>query len=46
MSKPKYPHSHAHEMARLNAIKMLGLHEHNTAEDRARALGYNLDEKL
>jgi hypothetical protein len=25
---------------------MLGLHEHNTAEDRARALGYNLDEKL
>jgi len=36
----------AHEMARLNAIKMLGLHENNTAEDRARALGFNLDEKL
>ena len=46
MSKPKYPHSHTHEMARLNAMKTLGLHEHNTAEDRARALGFNLDEKL
>ena len=44
--KPKHPHSHAHEQARLNAIKTLGLHEHNTAEDRARALGFDLNEKL
>jgi len=48
MNKPKhkYPHAHAHEQARLNAIKTLGLHEHNTAEDRARALGFDLNEKL
>jgi hypothetical protein len=44
--KHKYPHGHAHEQARLNAIKTLGLHEHNTAEDRARALGFDWDEKL
>ena len=48
MNKPKhkYPHAHAHEQARLNAIKTLGLHEHNTAEDRARALGFDLNENL
>jgi len=46
MSKFKYPNEHAHMQARLNAIKTLGLHEHNTAEDRARALGFNWDENL
>jgi len=40
MAKPKYPQSEALEMARLNAIRMLGLHEHNTPEDRARAMGF------
>jgi len=45
MNKPKhkYPLSHAHEQARINAIKTLGLHEHNTAEDRAKALGFDLE---
>jgi hypothetical protein len=38
--KPKYPQSEALELARLNAIRMLGLHEHNTPEDRARAMGF------
>jgi len=46
LTRGKTKHEHAHEKARLNAIKMLGLHEHNTAEDRARALGFNLEEKL
>jgi hypothetical protein len=40
MAKPKYPQSEALELARLNAIRMLGLHEHNTPEDRARAMGF------
>ena len=39
----QYPQSQAHEQARLNAIKMLGLHEHNTAQDRAKAMGINTD---
>ena len=39
----QYPYSQAHEQARLNAIKMLGLHEHNTAQDRAKAMGINTD---
>ena len=40
MAKPKYPQSEALELARLNAIRMLGLHERNTPEDRARAMGF------
>ena len=39
----QYPYAQAHETARLNAIKMLGLHEHNTAQDRAKAMGINTD---
>jgi hypothetical protein len=31
------------EQARLNAIELLGLHEGNTAQDRARAMGYDWD---
>ena len=42
-SKHHYPYAEAHEQARLNAIKMLGLHEHNTAQDRAMAMGYDLE---
>ena len=41
--KHHYPYAQAHETARLNAIKMLGLHEHNTAQDRAKAMGYDLE---
>lgn len=36
----KYPYSSAHDQARINAIKMLGLHEKNTADERARAMGF------
>jgi len=45
MNKPKfkYPQDEALEKARLNAIKTLGLHEHNTPEDRARAMGFDLE---
>ena len=32
----------AHETARQNAVKMLGLPENNTAIDRAKALGYEI----
>ena len=39
----QYPYAQAHEQARINAIKMLGLHEHNTAQDRAEAMGINTD---
>jgi len=46
LTRGKTKHEHAHEKARLNAIKMLGLHEKNTAEDRARALGFDLNENL
>ena len=41
--KHHYPHAEAHEQARLNAIKMLGLHENNTAADRAKAMGFDLE---
>ena len=40
MTKHKYPQSEALELARLNAIRLLGLHEHNTPEERAKAMGY------
>ena len=39
----QYPYAQAHEQARINAIKMLGLHEHNTAQDRAKAMGFDTD---
>ena len=38
--KPKYPQEEALKLAQLNAIRMLGLHKHNTAEERAQAMGY------
>lgn len=41
--KHKAPYEDAHEQARLNAMKMLGLHEHNTAQDRAKAMGFDLE---
>ena len=43
LTRGKTKHEHAHEKARLNAIKMLGLHEKNTAQDRAKAMGINTD---
>jgi ribosomal protein S18 acetylase RimI-like enzyme len=43
MTKPKYPQSDALEQARLNAIELLGLHKHNTAQERAKAMGYDLE---
>ena len=44
-SKPKHkaPQAEAHNQARLNAAKMLGLHEHNTPEERAKAMGFDLE---
>ena len=41
MAKPKYPQEKALELARINAIHLLGLHKHNTAADRAKAMGYD-----
>ena len=38
-----YPQAAAHETARKNAVKMLGLPENNTAMDRAKALGFDKD---
>ena len=35
------PQSEALEIARKNAVKMLGLPENNTAMDRARAMGFD-----
>jgi len=43
MTKSQYPQSDALELARINAIRLLGLHEHNTAQDRAKAMGYDLE---
>jgi hypothetical protein len=40
MKKPK-DYRQAHEQARINAIKTLGLHEKNTAMDRAKAMGFD-----
>jgi hypothetical protein len=40
---PKAPYADAHEQARLNGVKMLGLHEGNTAQDRATAMGHTMD---
>jgi len=37
------PGAATHELARQNAVTMLGLPENNTAMDRARALGFNVD---
>ncbi len=36
----KYPQDDAMEQARINAIRLLGLHEHNTAHERAHAMGF------
>ena len=36
----------AHEIAQKNAAEMLGLHPENTAMDRAKALGFNVDEPM
>ena len=40
MAKPKYPQDEALKQAQLNAIRMLGLHKHNTPEERAKAMGF------
>lgn len=39
----KAPQDDALEIARINAVKMLGLPENNTPMDRARALGFDVD---
>jgi hypothetical protein len=36
----------AHETARKNAVKILGLSENNTAEDRAKAMGFDITTPL
>lgn len=36
----------AHEVAQKNAVEMLGLHPENTAMERARALGFNVNEPV
>jgi hypothetical protein len=41
--KPGTEFEQAHEIARQNAVKMLGLPENNTAMDRARAMGFGSD---
>lgn len=38
--RPMTEYEKRHEIARQNAVKMLGLPENNTAMDRARAMGY------
>lgn len=45
VAKVKYlaPQEDALEIARMNAVRMLGLPENNTAIDRARALGFDTD---
>jgi hypothetical protein len=43
LAKTKAPQDDALELARQNAVKMLGLPEGNTAMDRARAMGFNID---
>jgi len=40
---PATAFSEAHELARQNAVKMLGLPETNTAMDRAKAMGFDVD---
>jgi hypothetical protein len=40
LAKTKAPQDDALELARQNAVKMLGLPENNTAMDRAKALGF------
>jgi predicted GNAT family acetyltransferase len=39
----KAPRDEALETARINAVKMLGLPENNTAMDRARAMGFDVE---
>lgn len=39
----KTPFEIAHDIAQKNAVDMLGLHPENTAMDRARALGFDVD---
>ena len=36
----------AHELAQKNAVEMLGLHPENTAMERAKALGFNVDKPV
>jgi hypothetical protein len=36
----------AHELAQKNAVKMLGLHPENTAMDRAKAMGFDIENTL
>jgi hypothetical protein len=43
LAKTKAPQDDALELARQNAVKMLGLPENNTAMDRARAMGFDID---
>jgi hypothetical protein len=42
----KTAHELAHEKAQKNAVEMLGLHPKNTAIDRARAMGFDVDNPM
>jgi hypothetical protein len=44
--KAKTAAEEAHEVARQNAVAKLGLPEDNTAMDRARAMGFNIDRPM
>lgn len=43
ITKAKTAYELAHEVAQKNATKMLGLPKNNTAMDRAKAMGYDID---
>jgi len=42
----KYPQDDALEQARLNAIRLLGLHENNTPHERAHAMGFDVENPM
>ena len=44
-ARPLTKYEQAHEVARKNAVEMLGLPENNTAMDRAKALGFDTETK-
>ena len=47
LSEPKLTeYEKAHQVAQQNAVKLLGLPPDNTAMDRARAMGFNVEEPL
>jgi hypothetical protein len=46
IKEAKTPYEIAHEIAQKNAVKMLGLHPENTAKDRAKAMGFDVENPM